>query len=228
LRSLVGQLDTFTRDLDYQTPEIIAATESLNQLAGKFAVRQPVLDRALETIPAALQELDRQKDDLIDAADQFAKFSALTVDTINQTKENLVAQLTQVGPVLESLADAGPSLTRALSCSRPIPSPTRPSRTGQRGDYANLTAIIDLTLSRIDAGLFHRYAVGRRPHRARNAMGQNDRAIPEPLHLGQSACRALPLGSGTLDAPSPKNQDPADRVRVHRIDGGLHHGRCTS
>ncbi len=154
LRSLVGQLDTFTRDLDYQTPEIIAATESLNQLAAKFAARQPVLDRALETIPAALAELDRQKDDLINAADQFAKFSALTVDTINQTKENLVAQLKQVGPVLESLANAGPSLTRALSLLPTYPFPNETIENWQRGDYANLTAIIDLTLSRIDAGLF--------------------------------------------------------------------------
>lgn len=154
LRSLVGQLDVFTRDLDHQTPEIIAATENLNVLAAKFAARQPVLDRALETVPAALAELDRRKDDLIDAADQFAKFSALTVDTINQTKENLVAQLQQIGPVLQSLADAGPSLTRALSLLPTYPFPNETIENWQRGDYANLTAIIDLTLSRIDAGLF--------------------------------------------------------------------------
>ncbi len=154
LRHLVGQLDTFTRNLDDQAPDIIAATESLNKLAMKFAARQPVLDRALQTIPDALSELNRQKEDLINAADQFAKFSALTVDTINQTKENLVAQLQQIGPVLESLADAGPSLTRSLSLIPTFPFPNETIENWQRGDYANLTAIVDLTLSRIDAGLF--------------------------------------------------------------------------
>ncbi|MCV7054297.1 virulence factor Mce family protein [Mycolicibacterium gilvum] len=154
LRNLIGQLDTFTTDLDDQTPEIIAATESLNQLAAKFAARQPVLDRALQTIPDALAELNRQKDDLINAADQFAKFSALTVDTVNQTKENLVLQLQQIGPVLESLANAGPSLTRSLSLIPTFPFPNETIEKWQRGDYANLTAIVDLTLSRIDAGLF--------------------------------------------------------------------------
>ncbi|ABM11215.1 virulence factor Mce family protein [Mycolicibacterium vanbaalenii PYR-1] len=154
LRSLIGELDTFTADLDDQTPDIIAATDSLNQLASKFAARKPVLDRALETIPDALAELNQQKEDLINAADQFAKFSALTVDTVNQTKDNLVAQLQQIGPVLESLADAGPSLTRSLSLIPTFPFPNETIENWQRGDYANLTAIVDLTLSRIDAGLF--------------------------------------------------------------------------
>lgn len=154
LRSLVGQLETFTRNLDDQTPEIIAATENLNALAAKFAARQPVLDKALQTIPDALAELNRQKENLIDAADQFGKFSALTVDTITQTKENLVTQLQQIGPVLESLADAGPSLTRSLSLLPTFPFPNETIENWQRGDYANLTAIVDLTLSRLDAGLF--------------------------------------------------------------------------
>lgn len=154
LRSLVGQLDLFTRNLNHQTPDIIAATESLNDLAAKFAARQPVLDKALETIPAALAELNRQKENLIGAADQFAKFSALTVETVNQTKENLVAQLQQIGPVVKSLADAGPSLTRSLSLIPTFPFPNETIENWQRGDYANLTAIVDLTLSRIDAGFF--------------------------------------------------------------------------
>jgi phospholipid/cholesterol/gamma-HCH transport system substrate-binding protein len=154
LRSLIGQLDTFTANLNDQTPDIISATESLNQLAGKFAARQPVLDKALKTIPDALAELNRQKNNLIDAADRLGKFAALTVDTVNQTKENLVKELQQIGPVLESLANAGPSLTRSLSYIPTFPFPNETIEKWQRGDYANLTAIVDLTLSRIDAGIF--------------------------------------------------------------------------
>lgn len=154
LRSLIGQLDAFAGNLNDQTPDVIAATDSLNQLASKFAANQPVLDRALETIPDALAELNTQKDTLIEAADQLGKFSALTVNTVNQTKENLVKELEQIGPVLESLANAGPSLTRSLSLIPTFPFPNETIEKWQRGDYANLTAIIDLTLSRIDAGLF--------------------------------------------------------------------------
>lgn len=57
LRGLIGQLDTFTAYLNNQSGDIIAATDSLNRLVGKFADQQPVFDRALATIPDALAVL---------------------------------------------------------------------------------------------------------------------------------------------------------------------------
>ena len=154
VRSLITQLREFTGHLNDQTGDIIAATESLNRLVGKFSAQQPVLDRALATVPDALAVLNSERDNLVQAADQLGKFSALTVDTVNQTKENLVKELRQVGPVLESLANAGPSLTRSLSLLATFPFPNETFENFQRGDYANLTAIVDLTLSRIDQGIF--------------------------------------------------------------------------
>jgi phospholipid/cholesterol/gamma-HCH transport system substrate-binding protein len=154
LRSLIGQLDKFTAYLNDQKDDIIAATDSLNHLVGKLAAQQPVLDRALATIPDALAVLNHERDNLVEAADQLGKFSALTADSVNKTKENLVKELKQVGPVLESLANAGPSLTRSLSLIPTFPFPNETIEKWQRGDYANLTAIVDLTLSRIDQGLF--------------------------------------------------------------------------
>jgi phospholipid/cholesterol/gamma-HCH transport system substrate-binding protein len=56
--------------------------------------------------------------------------------------------------VLESLANAGPDLTRSLSLLATYPWPNETLLNWVRGDYANLTAIIDLTLSRIDTSLF--------------------------------------------------------------------------
>ncbi|RDH80048.1 virulence factor Mce family protein [Mycolicibacterium moriokaense] len=154
VRDLVGRLDTFTRNLNDQSGDIIAATDSLNNLVGQFAAQRPVLDHALQTIPDALAVLNGERQNLVDTADQFGKFSALTVDSVNKTKDNIVAELDDVGPVLESLANAGPSMTRALSLIPTFPFPNETIEKWQRGDYANLTAIVDLTLSRIDAGLF--------------------------------------------------------------------------
>ncbi len=154
VRSLITQLGEFTAHLNDQTGDIIAATDGLNRLVGKFATQQPVLDRALATVPDALAVLNSQRDNLAQAADQLGKFSALTVDTVNQTSANLVKELNQVGPVLESLANAGPSLTRSLSLLATFPFPNETFENFQRGDYANLTAIVDLTLSRIDQGIF--------------------------------------------------------------------------
>lgn len=154
LRSVIGQLETFTRNVNDQSGDVIAATESLNDLVGQFAAQRPVLDHALQTIPDALAVLNGQRHSLVETADRFGTFSALTVDSVNKTRDNLVKELNDVGPVLESVADAGPSMTRALSLILTFPFPNETIEKWQRGDYANLTAIADLTLSRIDAGMF--------------------------------------------------------------------------
>jgi phospholipid/cholesterol/gamma-HCH transport system substrate-binding protein len=154
LRSLIGQVERFVANLNDQTGDIIAATENLNNLTGQFAEQDPVVDRALKTIPDALNVLRDNRIELADAVDQLGQFSVMTGDAVNQIKDNLVAELNQLGPVLDSLANAGPALTRSLSLLATYPWANEPLENWVRGDYANLTAVIDLTLSRIDSGFF--------------------------------------------------------------------------
>ena len=154
MRSLLGQLDKFVGYLNDQKDDIIAATDSLNNLVGQFADQKPVLDKALKTIPDALAVLKNERENLADALAQLGKFSALAADSVNQTKENLVKELKDIGPVLQSLADAGPALTRSLDYFATYPFPKPTISKWIRGDYGNLTAIIDLTLSRIDNSFF--------------------------------------------------------------------------
>jgi phospholipid/cholesterol/gamma-HCH transport system substrate-binding protein len=154
LRSLLTQLDKYVGYLNDQSDDIIAATNSLNNVGSQFAAQQPVVDKALKTIPDALTVLKDERDNLADALDQFGKFGALATDTVNQTKDNLVKELKELGPVVQSLADAGPALTRSLSIYTTYPFSKETLTKWLRGDYANLTAVIDLTLSRLDSGLF--------------------------------------------------------------------------
>lgn len=154
LRSLITQLDTFIRNANSQTDDIIGATDSLNNLARTFAEQKPVVDKALQTIPEALATLKDERDQLADAADQLGKFSALATDSVIQTKQALVQELKDIGPVLKSLANAGPALTRSLGLFPTYPFATETIPNWFRGDAANLTAVIDLTLSRMDASFF--------------------------------------------------------------------------
>ena len=153
LRSLLTQLDLFVAYLDDQKDDILAAAESLNNLVGQIAENKPVVDTALKKVPEALAVLRDERDTIADALDQLGKFSALAADSVNQTKENLVKELKDLGPVLESLANAGQDLTRSLDFYSTFPFPKPTLSKWLRGDYANLTAVIDLTLSRLDAGL---------------------------------------------------------------------------
>lgn len=154
LRSLIEQLDQFTARVNTQTGDIIAATDSFNGLVKQFADQKPLLDRAIRTVPDALAVLAEQRNHLADAVVALGRFSALAADTVNQTKQNLVKELKEVAPVLRSLADTGPDLTRSLDFLGTFPWPKGPLDKWIRGDYANITAILDLTLSRLDNTLF--------------------------------------------------------------------------
>lgn len=193
LRSLIEQSDEFATNLDEQSGDIIAATESFNDLVGKFAAQQPVLDRAVATIPDALAVLSGQQDNLVEAADQLGKFSALTTDTVNRSKENLISELQQTGPILESLANAGPALTRSLGVLPTYPFPNANIDKWQRGDSANLTAVIDLTLSRLDAGLFTGTRWECNLTQLELQWGRTIGQFPSPCLDGRASAPANPL-----------------------------------
>ena len=154
MRSLLNQLDEFIARTNEQTDDIIAAAENLNSLVGQVADKDPVVDKALMTVPKALKVLSDERTKIADAIDQLGKFSAIAADTIQQSRKSLVDNLRNIAPVLRTLADAGPSLTKGLDGLVAYPWPASTVRNWFRGDYANLTLVVDLTLSRIDQGIF--------------------------------------------------------------------------
>ncbi|MCV7169594.1 MCE family protein [Mycobacterium manitobense] len=154
VRDFLGQIDRFVATLDRQADDIVAASESLNRLVAQFAAGKPVVDRALATIPEALRLLADRSGQLTDVLERLGEFSALAADSVDQTKTALVAELHALGPVLTSLGDTGPALTRALGVLLTFPWPKDTLENWMRGDYANSTFIVDLTLSRLDSALF--------------------------------------------------------------------------
>ncbi len=153
LRDFLSQIRQFTAALNAQRDDIITASSSLNRLVAQFAEQKPVMDNALHTIPDALATLADRREQLTNALASLGRFSALTNDTVGKTKESLVEELKNIGPVLKSLADAGPALTRSLSMLATYPWPKENIAKWMRGDYANLTLVVDVTLSRLDATL---------------------------------------------------------------------------
>jgi phospholipid/cholesterol/gamma-HCH transport system substrate-binding protein len=154
MRSLLDQLDEFTARLNDQTDDIITATENLNSLAGQVAANDQTVDRALQTIPQALKVLADSRTKLADAIDAVGKFGAITASTIDQTKDALVANLRNIAPVFKALADAGPALTKGLDFLSTYPWVKSTIGNWFRGDFANISLVVDLTLSRIDSSLF--------------------------------------------------------------------------
>jgi len=154
MRSLLTQLDIFISGLNAQTNDIITATENLNSLAAQVAAKNQSVDTALNTIPQALAVLSDSRTKLANAITALGQFSAIAASTVDQSREALVANLRNIAPVLRSLADAGPALTRGLDFLSTYPWVKSTIPNWFRGDFANITLVIDLTLSRLDSGLF--------------------------------------------------------------------------
>jgi phospholipid/cholesterol/gamma-HCH transport system substrate-binding protein len=154
LRSLIEQLNKYVANLNDQIGDIIAATESVDNLASQFADQKPLLDKAIKVIPDALAVFKDQRQELADALDSVGTFSALASDWVNKSKSNLVAELNELGPVLQSLADAGPSMTRSLSMLTTFPFKKEDIHNYLRGDMANLIGVFDFTLSKFDQTFF--------------------------------------------------------------------------
>jgi phospholipid/cholesterol/gamma-HCH transport system substrate-binding protein len=154
MRSLLEQLDVFVAQLNDQTDDIITANEKVNALAGQVADNDRTVDRALTTIPQAVAVLADSRTKLANAIDALGKFSAITASTVEQTKESLVANLRNIAPVFRELANAGPALTRGLDFLSTYPWVKSTVPNWFRGDFANISLVVDLTLSRLDSGLF--------------------------------------------------------------------------
>jgi phospholipid/cholesterol/gamma-HCH transport system substrate-binding protein len=196
LRSLIGQLDEFIGHLDTQKHDILEASDSLNRLVGQFAEQKPVVDKALHTIPDALTVLKEQRHNLAESLDQFGKFSALTTDTVNQSKQALVKELRDLGPVLESLANSGPALTRSLSGLSTFPWPKENITKWFRGDYANLSAVFDLTLSRLDSSLFTGTRFEGELTELEMQWGRTIGQLPSPVTVGNPLAVPYQLNQG--------------------------------
>lgn len=154
MRDLLNQLDIFIGQLNAQSDDIITATEHLNSLVGQVAAGDDTVRTALDTMPQALAVLAGSRKKLAEAVDALGKFSAITASTVSQTRESLVSNLRNIAPVLRSLADAGPALTKGLDFLSTYPWVKSTIPNWFRGDFANITLIIDMTLSRLDSGLF--------------------------------------------------------------------------
>ena len=193
LRSLIEQLDIAIGHLNDQKHDIIAATESLNNLVGQFAAQKPVVDKALRTIPDALAVLRDQRENLAEALDQLGKFSALAADSVNQTKEALVKSSRTSAPVLQALANAGPALTRALSFlpTFPFPKETLKQLDARRLRQPDVDRRPDAEPDRLR--VLHRNAVGVRSDRAGAAVGPHHRPVAQPVHRGRPGTPGNPL-----------------------------------
>ncbi|HJQ44649.1 MAG TPA: MlaD family protein [Jatrophihabitantaceae bacterium] len=147
LRSLVTDLTTFLGTLDAQKGDITNALDSIDKLAVTLNQQKKVLTDALDTFPAALRVLNADRDKLVTLLSSLSNLGSVATRVINATQTELVSSLRALNPVVTRLAQTGSAFPKSLRILGTFPFPLGVTRQIIRGDYANLDAVLNLSLT---------------------------------------------------------------------------------
>jgi len=145
---LLGELDTIVGSLDDQKQNIIDAIDAVNNLAKTLNAERETVVEAIDTMGPALTILADQHDQLITMLEELDRLGVVGTRVINGTKENLVADLRHLKPILTKLNEAGQSVPNALDLLISFPFPKEASEV-VKGDYANTAIVFDINLSNL-------------------------------------------------------------------------------
>jgi phospholipid/cholesterol/gamma-HCH transport system substrate-binding protein len=148
IRALLDDLNVLVGALDDHKGEITRAIDEINRLAGTLRDRSGQIETALQDLPPGLRELEDQRAKLVDMLQALDRLSGVATDVVNRSRDDVVADLELLRPVLAKLVESGPDLVNSLSLL-----PTFPFSDGTvdafAGDYSNLYVKLDLDLSEI-------------------------------------------------------------------------------
>ena len=151
---LIPRLEELTASLDRQTGDIIAAAEGLNRFAGILARSKDSLGRTLDTLPEALQVLNDNRAQIVDAFTALRSFATVASRVLQETKDDFAADFKDLFPVIKALNDNADFFIKALEFLPTFPFHYKYLRNAVRGDYLNVYTTFDLTLRRVGESVF--------------------------------------------------------------------------
>ncbi|WP_370287741.1 MCE family protein [Nocardioides sp.] len=178
VKALLGDLTEFTTTLDRRRDDIVRALDGLATLSRTLDDNRAQLATALDRIPEGLAVLADQEPQLTAMLRSLDRLSGVAVRVVEQSKDDVVADLELLRPVLTKLTEAGDDLPKALQILATFPF-TPGSYDAFAGDYLNLEARVELDLDAVLSTLV---------------------ASDLPLYLGgQELPNPLPLLQGPAD-----------------------------
>ena len=145
IKTLLSSLDSVVGTIDDQKADIIRAMESLNNLATTLNDERDVIGDALDVMGPAVTVLGDQHDELVQMLVSLDELGEVGTRVIGASKDNLVASLKSLGPVLSKLREAGKSLPAGLSLMLSFPFPDE-AQDIVKGDYGNTEIRLDIDL----------------------------------------------------------------------------------
>jgi phospholipid/cholesterol/gamma-HCH transport system substrate-binding protein len=200
-KDALRQLDAFVGGLDKQKADLVRAIEALDRLTGRLNEQKAVIGGALDALGPGITVLAQQREQLTAALNALGELGKVGTRVVTATKDDTVASLRALQPILEQLAEAGDALPKSLDFMLSYPFP--PNVTGAIvGDFVNLSITADLDAASILANLVAAAptsgATPRGPAGPRAPSGGGDspgtrRPDAKPTLPGQLPALCLPL-----------------------------------
>ncbi|PXX05139.1 virulence factor Mce family protein [Mycolicibacterium moriokaense] len=153
IREFLNRLDTFTDQLNQQRNDITHAIDSTNRLLTVVAQRNDTLDRVLTEFPPLIKHFADTRDLFADAITALGRISVAADNALGPSSANLHTNLQNLQRPLKQLGRASPYLVGALKLMLTAPFSIENVPKVVRGDYLNVSLMVDLTLSAIDNGV---------------------------------------------------------------------------
>ncbi|GAA2676704.1 MULTISPECIES: MCE family protein [Actinosynnema] len=135
-RSLLSTVDEFVRRLDERRDDITRAVDGLARLSAVLEDQKPGIAEVLDGLEPGLRVLEEQRGQLVGLLGALDRLSGVAVDTVERSRDDLVADLKALEPVLRELVAAGQDLPRSLELLLTFPF-TDAVLDGVKGDYLN-------------------------------------------------------------------------------------------
>ena len=198
IRHLIGELDTFVGGLDEQRDEIVRAIDGIDRLSARLAAREDDLAAALEETPKGLAVLADQREQLTGMLTALGRLGDVGTRVVRASKEDTLADLAALKPILSRLRAAGDDLPASLELFLTYPFPDN-AVDAVGGDYTDLWVTADLDLSGLpvapsDAPTVLPTAVPTLP--------TSLPTLPTSLPTVTATLPSLPVPTGTLPLPS--------------------------
>jgi phospholipid/cholesterol/gamma-HCH transport system substrate-binding protein len=148
LRHLLGSLEDVVGTLDAQKQDIINAMESIAHLTATLNKEKESITDALDVVGPAVEVLHQQHDELIAMLTSLDRLGKVGTRVIGASKDDILASLDHLQPILANLYKAGDSLAPGLNLLLSFPFPKEASEIVM-GDYANTSIRADINLENI-------------------------------------------------------------------------------
>ncbi|MEV4544004.1 MCE family protein [Micromonospora echinaurantiaca] len=189
IRDALHRLDEFVGGLERQKADIVRAVEALDRLTGRLARQRQVVGEAVDALAPGMTTLARQRAQLTSALTALGELGRVGTRVVNRSRDDTLASLRSLKPILEQLVRAGDDLPKSLDFMLSYPFP--PNVTGAIvGDFVNLSITADLDAASILANL-----VAAAPAPAGSATGGRTPGAAPPPTAGGSRPGARPGGS---------------------------------